>query len=144
MHGGTVKASSGGAGKGAEFVVRLPVVLETSQARPAAANDDAPEMARRRILIVDDNRDSAASLALLLDIGLPKLNGFEVCRHIRAEEWGRDMKIVAVSGWGQDDDRRKSREVGFDHHMVKPVSYAVLLRIISGEPASPRLSGSVG
>jgi DNA-binding response OmpR family regulator len=120
-------------------------------------------MAKWRILIVDDNRDSAASLGLLLDaagnttrqaydgeeaiavaaqfrpdlllldIGLPKLNGFEVCRHIRAEEWGRNMTIVAVSGWGQDEDRRKSSEVGFDHHMVKPVSYAALLRIIAGE-----------
>ena len=174
MHGGTVKASSGGPGKGAEFVVRLPVLLETSQARPAAANDDAPEMARRRILIVDDNRDSAASLALLLDaagnttrqaydgeeaiaaaaqfrpdlllldIGLPKLNGFEVCRHIRTKEWGRDMTIVAVSGWGQDDDRRKSSEVGFDHHLVKPVNYTTLLRLISGEPASSKLTGSAG
>jgi signal transduction histidine kinase/DNA-binding response OmpR family regulator len=174
LHGGSVQASSGGAGQGTEFVVRLPVLLQPSQAKPAAADDEAPATPGRRILIVDDNRDSAASLAMLLettgnvtreaydglealeaaeqfrpdvvllDIGLPKLNGFEVCHRLRAQEWGRGMTIVAVSGWGQDEDRRKSREVGFDHHMVKPVDYTSLLRILSGPPAEALMSGRGG
>jgi DNA-binding response OmpR family regulator len=123
---------------------------------------------------VDDNRDSAASLAMLLeaagnktreaydgmealeaaaefhpdvvllDIGLPKLNGFEVCRRMRAEPWGRDMTILAVSGWGQDDDRRKSREAGFDNHMVKPLDYNTLLKMLAEPSAAARMSGSGG
>ena len=174
MHGGTVQAYSAGAGQGTEFVVRLPVLNEPSQARPATSQDEAPRMPERRILIVDDNRDSAASLAMLLetagnitheaydglealeaaekfrpdvvllDIGLPKLNGFEVCRQIRAEPWGRNTTIIAVSGWGQDDDRRKSREVGFDHHMVKPVDYNTLLKLLAEPPSEARLSSSSG
>lgn len=173
MHGGTVHASSGGTGQGTEFVLRLPVLIDPSQTKPTAARDEAPVVTERRILIVDDNRDSAASLAMLLnsggnttrqaydglealevaeqfrpdvvllDIGLPKLNGFEVCRLIRAQEWGTDMTIVAVSGWGQDEDRRKSREVGFDHHMVKPVDYYTLIKLLA-RPTEARLSGSGG
>jgi CheY-like chemotaxis protein len=121
-------------------------------------------MAGRRILIVDDDRDASNSLAILLaaagnatreahdgvealeaarhfrpdvilmDIGLPEINGFEVCRRIRAEEWGGAMTIVAVSGWGRDEDRRKSRDAGFDHHLVKPVDYDTLIRLLSEPP----------
>jgi signal transduction histidine kinase/CheY-like chemotaxis protein len=174
MHGGTVQASSGGAGKGAEFVVRLPVLLEPTRLNAAAVRQEAPSMSGRRVLIVDDNRDSAASLAMLLtaagnvtheaydglealdaaehfrpdvvllDIGLPKMNGFEVCRRIRAQESGRDMTIVAVSGWGQDEDRSKSREAGFDHHMVKPVDYNTLVRLLCAVPAGKGLRSSNG
>ena len=166
MHGGTVEASSPGAGKGTEFIVRLPVLTELSQAQTAARQDETPTARGRRILVVDDNPDSAATLAMLLetagnttqqahnglealeaaekfrpdvillDIGLPKLNGFEVCRRMRAEPWGRNITIVAVSGWGQDDDRRKSREAGFDHHMVKPVDYNTLLRLLAQPSAA--------
>ena len=174
LHGGTVEASSPGAGKGTEFIIRLPVLADYSQAQATARQDETPRARGRRILIVDDNRDSAASLAMLLeaagnktqeaydgmealeaaaefhpdvvllDIGLPKLNGFEVCRRIRAEPWGRDMIILAVSGWGQDDDRRKSREAGFDNHMVKPVDYHTLLKLLAEPSAAGRMSGSGG
>ena len=111
---------------------------------------------RRRILIVDDNEDGAESLAMLLqldghethtahdgveavdaaerlrpdvvllDIGLPRLNGYEVCRRIREQPWGKDMVLVALTGWGQEEDRQRSREAGFDAHMVKPVDHDVL------------------
>ncbi len=106
--------------------------------------------------MVDDNRDAATSLIMmlsllghdtrmahdggeavelaeefrpdlvLLDIGLPKLNGYDACRRIRQEPWGQGMVIVAATGWGQEEDRRRSREAGFDHHMVKPVDLAAL------------------
>jgi len=114
----------------------------------------------RRILIVDDNRDAALSLAMLmeltgnethiahdgqeaveaaarlrpdvilLDIGLPRLNGFEACRQIREQPWSKTIVIVALTGWGQDDDRRKSLEAGFDGHLVKPANYDELTRLL--------------
>jgi CheY-like chemotaxis protein len=116
---------------------------------------------RLRILIVDDNRDSADSLAMLLeitgnetfmahdgveaiemiekqrpdvvllDIGLPRLNGHEVCRHIRQQPWGKDIVVIALTGWGQEDDRRRSQEAGFNGHLVKPVDYDKLLVLLS-------------
>jgi PAS domain S-box-containing protein len=161
MHGGSVEAKSDGPGRGSEFVVRLPVLVTERPAKAAAAAGEPARLAGRRILVVDDNRDAASSLALLLqmsgnttcaafdgqeaveeaerfrpdvallDIGLPRLNGYEACRLIRAQPWGRDMVIVAMTGWGQDEDRRRSQEAGFDHHMVKPVDYATLLKLLA-------------
>lgn len=122
-----------------------------------------PEMAPRRfkILVVDDNRDSALSLAMmlsimghetrtahdgesavstaesfrpevvLLDIGLPKLNGYEVAQRIRENGWGRSMFLIAVTGWGQDEDRQRSTEVGLNVHMVKPVEPAALEKLLA-------------
>jgi CheY-like chemotaxis protein len=114
----------------------------------------------RRILVVDDNRDSADSLArllelmghqttiaydgpsavdsaesfrpevALLDVGLPGIDGYEVCRRIRAQEWGKDIVLIAATGWGQPEDRRRSREAGFDHHMVKPIALDDLERFL--------------
>ena len=159
MHGGSVQADSSGEGKGAEFVVRLPI----HDARPAASPQPTPARkpsAARRILVVDDNHDSAESLAMLLgitgnetftandgavaldaaarhrpdvvllDIGLPTLNGYEVCRRIREEPWGKEMCLIALTGWGQEEDRRKSREAGFDGHLVKPVNYPALMALL--------------
>ncbi len=118
------------------------------------------QLASHRILVVDDNRDSAKTLAMLLgitghetqvahdglaaievartfrpevillDIGLPKLNGYEVCRAIRKEDWGAQIVIVALTGWGQDDDRRKSTEAGFNGHLVKPVEHDALVKLL--------------
>ena len=68
---------------------------------------------------------------VLLDIGLPKLSGHDVCRRIRAESWGKDVVIIALTGWGQEEDRRKSQEAGFDGHLVKPVDYDELLELLS-------------
>jgi PAS domain S-box-containing protein len=160
MHGGSVEARSEGQGKGSEFEVRLPILTEvTHQATPASSTTPPPS-ASRRILVVDDNVDSAESLTMLLeitgnqtyiahdgiealevadryrpeivllDIGLPRLNGYEVCRRIRTQSWGKDIKVIALTGWGQDEDRRKSQEAGFDGHLVKPVNYDELIRLL--------------
>ena len=160
MHGGSIEAKSEGEGKGSEFIVRLPVLSQpTDAAQPAPENLEAAP--GRRILIVDDNRDSADSLAMLLeitgnqtymahdgeeaieaieqyrpevvllDIGLPKLTGHEVCRWVRGKSWGKDIVVIALTGWGQEDDRRKSEEAGFNGHLVKPVDYDKLLELLS-------------
>lgn len=126
----------------------------------ASALNDRPASGRR-ILIVDDNRDAAASLAMLLqltgnetetafdgpgaidaaatfkpdtvllDIGLPGLNGYEVARRMRQESWGKTLKLIAVTGWGQLEDRQRSKEAGFDAHMVKPVDHDLLAKILA-------------
>ena len=160
MHGGSIEAKSAGAGQGSEFVVRLPILSEPSLAPPSGP-DRPGGLVARRIVIVDDNRDSADSLAMLLeitgnqtfmahdgveaiemiekerpdvvllDIGLPRLNGHEVCRHIRQQPWGKDIVVIALTGWGQEDDRRRSQEAGFNGHLVKPVDYDKLLELLS-------------
>ncbi|MGH8563450.1 MAG: hybrid sensor histidine kinase/response regulator [Gammaproteobacteria bacterium] len=167
-HGGKVEARSDGLGHGSEFVVRLPILVETPKppSRPTVSEPTAAM--GRRILIVDDNQDGAESLAMLLqlgghethmahdgleaveaaerfrpdamllDIGLPKLNGYEVCRRIRAQPWGKNMVLVAVTGWGQEEDRHKSREAGFNIHIVKPVDPAALTKVLNG-----RVTGGV-
>jgi signal transduction histidine kinase len=172
MHDGTVTASSGGAGQGSEFVIRLPLSVEraasgdaasdeTSEAAPAA-NPAAPRpLVQRRILVADDNEDARESLAALLalsghevfraqdgsvalesaerhrphvallDIGMPYANGYEVARRIRGQPWGRDMVLVALTGWGQESDRRQSHEAGFDSHLTKPVDPDVLDELLA-------------
>lgn len=158
MHEGTIEARSEGLGKGSEFVVRLPIAVEAKSVKPPveapAAVDGVP--GKRKMLVVDDNHDSAKSLAMLLrlagndvqmafdgeeavecaarirpevillDIGLPKLNGYDACRRIREQPWGKDLVIIALTGWGQAEDRRKSSEAGFDRHLVKPVEHGTL------------------
>jgi PAS domain S-box-containing protein len=163
MHGGTVEVHSEGLGHGSEFVVRLPLAEQTRPPAPRAAPPPPPAPGRR-ILIVDDNADGAESLALLLkiagyethtahdgyqaveaaerlrphavllDIGLPGLNGYEVCRRLRQRPWGSQVMLVAVTGWGQDVDRHRSREAGFDTHVVKPVDPDRLMRLLSSLP----------
>ncbi|MGQ0748990.1 MAG: PAS domain S-box protein [Betaproteobacteria bacterium] len=164
LHGGSVSAHSEGPGKGSEFIVRLPVVMETQESAAApkpAAGADTNGASRRRILVVDDNRDAADSLAMLLrltgedthtahdsldalsamekfrphvallDIGMPNLNGYDLCRRIREQPWGKDVALIAVTGWGQEEDRRRTKEAGFDAHMVKPVDYAALAKLLA-------------
>jgi PAS domain S-box-containing protein len=160
MHDGTVEVYSAGVGHGSEFVVRLPIMLETPSPLPPEPVVNETTTARR-ILIVDDNRDAAASLAMLLkitgnethtandgleaveavatfrpeivllDIGLPKLNGYEACRRIREQPWGKNIVIVALTGWGQEEDREKSKNAGFDGHMVKPIDFAALRKLLA-------------
>ena len=119
-----------------------------------------------RILLADDNRDALDSLAtllqcdghevhtagdgaealevaaqcrpdvVLLDIGMPKLDGYEVARRIRAEPWGKNAILIALTGWGQDDDRRRSRDAGFDSHLVKPVDFTALLALLASTEAA--------
>jgi CheY-like chemotaxis protein len=160
LHGGTVAARSEGPGKGSEFAVRLPLLAESSLAHPRSSMD-APSgpVARRRVLVVDDNPDAATSLAMLLeqsghevqvandgleavekaalfpadvillDIGMPRMDGYEAARRIRATR--KDIVLVAVTGWGQASDRQKADEAGFDHHLVKPVVLSTLERILA-------------
>jgi len=162
MHGGSIEAHSEGPGKGSEFLVRLPIVIERRNApiRPVG-NDGASPNSKLRILVVDDNRDAASTVGMLLklmgntirtahdgeeavqaagefrpqvvllDIGLPKMNGYDAASRIRQQEWGTKMILVAVTGWGQEDDRRKSKEAGFDHHMVKPVDPQSLMKLLA-------------
>jgi PAS domain S-box-containing protein len=163
MHGGSVEAYSEGPGRGSEFVVRLPILIEKGKTKTPTA-EQMPTTAHR-ILIVDDNRDAATSLAtllkltgnetqtahdgleaveaaamfrpdvMLLDIGLPKLNGYDACRRIREQPWGRNMVLMALTGWGQDEDRRQSKDAGFDHHMVKPVDLDALMKLLASLPS---------
>jgi PAS domain S-box-containing protein len=160
-HDGSVEPSSAGPGQGSEFVVRLPILLERPEAGIPPPPPSRPPALSLRILVVDDNQDSAESLALLLrltghetelaydglaaveaaerfqpdvvllDIGLPKLNGFDACRRIREQPWGKRMVVVALTGWGQDEDRRKSKDAGFDSHLVKPVDHAALIELLA-------------
>ncbi len=167
LHGGTVQAFSAGAGQGSEFVVRLPIATEV--VAPATAQPRVGEPATtvaRRILVVDDNRDAAESLAellqisghetrlahdgvdavqvaaafrpdlVLLDIGLPKLNGYDAARRMREQPWGKTMVLVALTGWGQREDRQKSSQAGFDDHIVKPVDHDALMKLLADLPAA--------
>jgi PAS domain S-box-containing protein len=161
MHGGSVEALSDGVGHGSEFIVRLPVLIERPVAPLPKPTAEPPTLTPRRFLIVDDSKDAAMSLAMLLkmsgnetriaydglqaveaarqfhpdvvllDIGLPKLNGYDACRRIREQPEGKDMVMVALTGWGQEEDRRKSHEAGFDYHIVKPVDYRALMSLLA-------------
>jgi CheY-like chemotaxis protein len=161
MHSGTITAASDGLGCGATFTIRLP--LSESSAileQPPTLDGRHVRLAKRRILIVDDNRDTALSGArlleklghdveiafdgptavelarsfrpqtLFLDIGLPGMTGYEVARQLRQEGF-EQAQIVAISGYGQPDDRQRSREAGFDDHLVKPVDHAALLAVLA-------------
>ncbi|MEO5677759.1 MAG: ATP-binding protein [Usitatibacter sp.] len=169
LHGGTIEALSGGAGSGCEFRVRLPL----AQRVPYGAERASPETAAqaplrlRRVLVVDDNRDAADSLGMLLqflgadvavahdgraalemirtfkpavvllDLGMPDMSGLEVARRMREDPAMRDITLVALTGWGQNEDRRRSHDAGFDHHLVKPADVGALKSILA-EPAFAR------
>lgn len=161
LHGGTVEAQSPGIGQGSTFTIHLPLAVlhhgprsEEMAPRPALAEP------RCSVLIADDNRDAADSLALLLqmagfelhvchgarealllarrarpaalvlDIGMPGMSGYELARQIREEAWAREALLIAVTGWGQQEDRERSRAAGFDHHLTKPVDTDVLLSLL--------------
>ena len=158
MHNGSIEAHSAGIGRGAEFVVRLPLltVQHRTGSQPAVTAGSEPSQANSgsRLLVVDDNHDSAESFAMLLraqghevrvafsgpaalemikdyvpdivflDIGMPGMDGYEVARRLRQQPIWSDVVLVAVTGWGQQEDRRRSAESGFDHHLVKPLEPA--------------------
>jgi two-component system CheB/CheR fusion protein len=162
LHGGQVEARSDGPQCGSEFIVRLPLAIDAvaAQRRPVEAGGSMVRLSRR-VLIVDDNRDSADTLstllqvmgceievaydgesalaagarfkpdAVLLDLGMPKLNGFETCERMRSQPWGQSICIVAVTGWGQDEDRRRTKDAGFDAHMVKPADPGKLTELLA-------------
>jgi CheY-like chemotaxis protein/two-component sensor histidine kinase len=160
MHGGTVSARSEGEGKGAEFEVRLPLALAGAAGGPEAELRPAG-IVMRRVLVVDDNRDAADSLgtlltllgvdvtvvhdgtaalnalrtsrptAVLLDIGMPDMDGYELARQIRQQPEGQAVRLIAVTGWGQAEDRLRSHEAGIDHHVIKPVDCNALVDLLS-------------
>ena len=165
MHRGTIEAHSPGLGQGSEFVVRLPRQDAANLPGVEAPAEPAVSPRPRRVLVADDNADALDSLALLLsmqghevhtarcgaealaaahrlhpdvavlDIGMPDLNGYEVASQIRREPWGRDIMLIALTGWGQGDDRARAHAAGFDRHCTKPVDPAVLQRMFDRDAA---------
>lgn len=165
LHGGRLTAHSAGTGRGSEFIVRLPLAVSAVSLEPSAAPPVRPEDTTMRVLVVDDNVDAAESLAsllrlvghrvevandgiealeraqqwqpdvVLLDLGLPRLSGLDVSRRIREQPWGRGMRLVALTGWGQELDRQHTRESGFDAHLVKPVDLDALLAALQADVA---------
>jgi CheY-like chemotaxis protein len=167
LHGGTIHALSDGVARGSEFRVRLPVVAVATRGREGSdTRQESSAVSGRRVLVVDDNRDFADSLAavlrlagnevcvtydgleavgaagmwrpdiVLLDIGLPHLNGYDTARRIRDTLGKRTPLLVAITGWGQEEDRRRSRAAGFDHHLVKPIDPAELSSFLAAALAA--------
>lgn len=151
LHGGRVEAQSAGLGQGSEFIVRLPALTEAIEASVSVEALKPHSQSSSRVLVVDDNLDAADMLAMmlqmfghevravysgqaaletvieyqpdvvLLDIGLPEMNGYEVAWHLRQQPQTKDVWLIAITGYGQETDRQRSQEAGFDHHLVKPV-----------------------
>lgn len=161
MHGGFVEASSNGHGQGTTFTVRIPTVAEKEKpAKRAPARTAKTDAKGHRVLVVDDNRDAAETLSLLLrhsghevrtsddgssaisageefqpqvvlmDLGMPGINGYEAAETIRQQPWGQTVMLIAVTGWGQPEDFAKTRAAGFDHHLVKPVDFAAVKSLL--------------
>jgi len=169
MHGGSVEGRSAGLGKGSEFVVRLPMAEPPSNVTNVASSKVNERNECFRILVVDDNQDSAFSMAellqlhghkastahdgqaavekasqeqpdvILMDLGLPRMNGYDACRAIRHQQSEKRMLIIALTGWGQEEDRKRSREVGFDAHLVKPVDSEELLAHLKNHGKSTKI-----
>ncbi|MBP6311780.1 MAG: PAS domain S-box protein [Flavobacteriales bacterium] len=162
-HNGSVHAYSEGLGKGSEFTLRIPRMTDKIVPAAIPVNTVSEQGAKRRVLIVDDNEDAALSMSMILkkrghtvnvahdgqaavaagaefkpelvimDIGMPKMNGYEACAAMRNTNWGKNCLIFALSGWGQEEDRQKSKEAGFDRHVVKPIDRATLEWIVLQE-----------
>src|SRR6185369_11065509 len=162
MHGGSVEVLSDGPGKGSEFIVRLPSVVVAKPDGPAKSDNKKNEKAEvaRRILVADDNLDSADSLAMMLemlghevssahdgvealeqakaskpelvfmDLGMPRMNGYDAARLIRNQPECKGAVLVALTGWGQEEDRRRSYEAGFDYHIVKPIDFTAVEKLL--------------
>jgi CheY-like chemotaxis protein len=163
---GSIEVLSEGTGHGSELRFHLPIVAGIDRPIVNRGAQPEP-YSGHRILVVDDNRDAAEAMAsllelegneahvahdgnaaieaanalrpgvVLLDIGLPGLNGYEVASRIRQEPWGGSVLLVALTGWGHPEDRARSEEAGFDHHLVKPVELAVLTELLARHAALP-------
>lgn len=157
-HGGEIIAHSDGLGKGSTFTIKLPLIKTLP--RNAEPTNGSGVLQRRRVLVVDDNADSAGSMAallrmlgqetftandgaaavrmaeqerpdlILMDIGMPHMNGYEACEKIRSHDWGKAMLVVALTGWGLENDRTRSKKAGFDDHLVKPIAKDKLVEIL--------------
>ncbi len=174
LHGGAVVGESEGLGRGSRFIVRIPLAKAQSAARLPAPAATAQPVAVQRLLLADDNVDALWGMAQMLsmagftvdsvhngvdalrlarqlrpdaavlDVGMPGLDGHEVARRIRAEPWGRDMFLVAATGWGQPEDKAAAMAAGFDEHLVKPVAAADLQRLLRARQAGERASSGNG
>jgi signal transduction histidine kinase len=161
MHSGHISAHSAGLGHGSEFTVRLPLLTSPAAIDESVTDEPAAQPRRRRVLVADDNRDAGESLAMLLrldghevelaydgpealalfdrmkpeiailDIGMPGLTGYEVAQRIRAQKPARPVTLIAVTGWGQDADKARAAESGFDHHFTKPLEPDALSALLS-------------
>jgi PAS domain S-box-containing protein len=161
LHGGTVGAASGGLGKGSEFTVRLPLGDTSDECDKEPAPLQGAGLGGKRVLVVDDNQDSANSLGMLLDIlnyevkvafdgesalaelnrfnaetifldlDMPRMDGFELARRVRQHTGAKNATLIALTGWGQKDDKKLTREAGFDHHLLKPVNVEVLRSVLA-------------
>jgi len=168
MHGGSISAKSDGSGKGSSFTIRIPAsappVAALNHVEPTDDKPAATANSRARVLIVDDNVDTARAMAkllisrghevrtahdggeaiaaahahrpdvMLLDIGLPGMDGYQIAREVRHDESLSEATLIAISGYAQDHDRRRSREAGFDHHLMKPVDYDRLYSLLNAVP----------
>jgi len=171
MHGGTVNASSEGENRGAEFVVRLPSAEKAAPAVSDADPDQHGPLQSRKVLVVDDNQDAAESLGrllvlcghevltsndgtdalkvaevfcpamVILDLGMPGMDGFETARRLREQSAGENLFLVALSGWGQDHDRSRTKAAGFNFHLVKPIDAAAVQRLIHSADAGSTSQG---
>jgi CheY-like chemotaxis protein len=158
LHGGEIAAHSDGPGRGSAFVIRLPL-SEARPAQPSAPRVEVPRI-RSRVVIIDDNRDAARTMSMLvdelggtartaydaaggleavqefrpdivfLDIGMPGMDGYEACRRIRQTPSGKHLIVVAVTGWGQPQDKQRALEAGFDAHLTKPVDPNAFTRLL--------------
>jgi CheY-like chemotaxis protein len=167
LHGGTIEAASTGPGRGSTFTVRIPISRRLESAAASRVDHVGVPSGDCRVLVADDNPDAAEMMRLMLsfkghdvrvagngmeavslaeefrpqigflDIGMPVLDGYEAARRIR-ERLGRAVTLVALTGWGQDEDKRRSREAGFDHHLTKPPELEVVERLIAECVARPR------
>jgi CheY-like chemotaxis protein len=160
LHGGAIEAASDGIGKGSTFTVTLPCAIGHAASAGLAAKPAEWRSAQKRILIADDNVDLVAVLAefldmaghqpitayngldalelarrerpdvAIIDVGMPGMNGYELARAIRHEAWGRDMLLIAATGWGHEDDKFKAKAAGFDHHLTKPFAMDLLQKML--------------
>lgn len=170
LHGGTIEGFSAGPGRGSTFTIRLPrtiLIQPTGVTEMDAVRAPAAKESRFKVLVADDNRDAADSLALLLemnghevsvvhngedavrmagrtvpdaailDIGMPDITGYEVAQRIRAESWGQEMLLIAVTGWGQKEDKARAHSMGFDHHLTKPVDLDQIEKLLQDAFRSP-------
>lgn len=168
LHGGTVEAHSAGLGQGSEFIVRLPALSPAGESIIARIETAKQPAQTSRVLVVDDNMDAADMLVMmlqmfghevqavysgqtaletaveyqpdvvLLDIGLPDMNGYEVARHLRQQPQTKDVRLIAMTGYGQDSDRQRSQEAGCEHHLVKPVDPQKLQDLLARPVKQPR------
>jgi CheY-like chemotaxis protein len=161
LHGGTINASSDGPGRGSTFMVRLPQAAARAAAPADSSDTVSTGVAGLRILVADDNQDAADSLAMLLsleghavrvahggraaialaqsfrpqvvllDIGMPELDGYGTARLLRKESWGAEIGLIALTGWGQEEDKNRAYESGFNAHLTKPVDIDQLRELLA-------------